>query len=73
MANCGVKNDTLLTQPFMTLSVNIDGERGLLGVALICLYDQSICLCLLYSSSGLYNNVVVLLRVEILLYRAAKL
>ena len=28
-----VKNDTLLAQPFMTLSVNIDGERGLLGVA----------------------------------------
>jgi glucose/arabinose dehydrogenase len=28
-----VKNSALLTQPFLTLTVNSDGERGLLGVA----------------------------------------
>src|SRR6188508_810996 len=28
-----VKNGALLTQPFLTVSVNAEGERGLLGVA----------------------------------------
>src|SRR5690242_4826659 len=28
-----VKNNALLPQPFLTLSVNSEGERGLLGVA----------------------------------------
>src|SRR3954463_16706802 len=28
-----VKNGALLTQPFLTVSVNADGERGLLGIA----------------------------------------
>lgn len=53
-----LKHDTLLSQPFITLNVNIDGERGLLGV--VCDPDfatnQYIYLC--YSvPTGEFNRV----------------
>ncbi|MBK6840360.1 MAG: PQQ-dependent sugar dehydrogenase [Bacteroidetes bacterium] len=53
-----VKNDTLLAQPFIALNVNIDGERGLLGV--VCdpnfAVNQYIYLC--YSvPNGAFNRV----------------
>ena len=53
-----VKDDTLLAQPFIALNVNIDGERGLLGV--VCdpnfAVNQYIYLC--YSvPNGAFNRV----------------
>lgn len=53
-----VKNDTLLTRPFMTLNVNIDGERGLLGVAFDPNFTTNQYVYVCYTvASGLYNNV----------------
>lgn len=53
-----VKNDTLLAQPFMTLAVNIDGERGLLGVAFDPAFTTNQYVYVCYTvPSGLYNNV----------------
>ncbi len=53
-----VKNDTLLAQPFITLSVNIDGERGLLGVAVDPDFSVNQYIYLCYTvPSGLYNVV----------------
>lgn len=53
-----VKNDTLLSQPFISLNVNIDGERGLLGVAIDPLFLTNHYIYLCYTvSSGLFNRV----------------
>ncbi len=53
-----VKNDTLLTQPFLSLSVNIDGERGLLGVALDPNFASNQYIYVCYTiASGLFNRV----------------
>ncbi len=53
-----LKNDTLLTQPFMTLNVNTDGERGLLGVAFDPNFTVNQYIYVCYTvASGLYNNV----------------
>lgn len=53
-----VKNDTLLSQPFLSLSVNTDGERGLLGVAVDPNFSLNQYVYVCYTiSSGLFNRV----------------
>jgi glucose/arabinose dehydrogenase len=53
-----VKHDTLLTRPFVTLSVNTNGERGLLGVAVDpdFVNNQYIYLCYTIAN-GSFNRV----------------
>ncbi len=53
-----VKNDTLLTQPFLSVSVNTDGERGLLGVAVDPNFavNQYVYICYTVAS-GLFNRI----------------
>lgn len=53
-----VKHDTLLAQPFITLNVNVDGERGLLGVAVDpdFVNNQYVYLCYTVAS-GAFNRV----------------
>lgn len=53
-----VKNGTLLSRPFITLSVNTDGERGLLGVAVDPDFTNNNFIYLCYSvPSGSYNRI----------------
>lgn len=53
-----VKNDTLLARPFISLNVNIDGERGLLGVAFDPSFATNQYVYLCYTvASGLFNRV----------------
>jgi glucose/arabinose dehydrogenase len=53
-----VKNDTLLSQPMLSLSVNIDGERGLLGVAIDPNFNANNYIYVCYTiASGAFNRV----------------
>lgn len=54
-----VKNGALLTQPFLTLSVNSSGERGLLGVAFDPQFASNGYVYVYYttSSSPIHNRV----------------
>ena len=42
-----IRNGALLATPFLTVSVNSSGERGLLGIAFDC--GESVCLCVLHN------------------------
>ena len=53
-----VKNGTMLTRPFITLSVNTNGERGLLGIALDPSFPSNHYIYLCYTvAAGTYNRV----------------
>ncbi len=53
-----VKNDTLLSQPMLSLSVNTDGERGLLGVAVDPNFNSNNYVYVCYTiASGAFNRV----------------
>ena len=54
-----VKNGTLLTQPFLTLSVNSSGERGLLGIAFDPDFESNSYIYVYYTtaSSPVHNRV----------------
>lgn len=54
-----IKNGTLLSQPFMTLSVNSSGERGLLGVAFDPNFESNSYIYVYYTtaSSPIHNRV----------------
>lgn len=54
-----VQNGTLLTTPFITLSVEDDGERGLLGVAIDPNFATNRYLYLYYTTaeSGIHNRI----------------
>src|SRR5437773_8368355 len=51
-----IKNGVLLTQPFITLSVNSSGERGLLGIAFDPGFSSNHYLYLYYTLSSGANN-----------------
>ena len=51
-----VKNGTVLTQPFVTLSVNSSGERGLLGIAFDPSFATNNFIYLYYTLSSAANN-----------------
>jgi glucose/arabinose dehydrogenase len=55
-----IKNDTLLSTPFVTMSVNSSGERGLLGVAIDPEYDTNRFIYIYHTTSGspIHNRVV---------------
>ncbi|MBB6096251.1 glucose/arabinose dehydrogenase [Povalibacter uvarum] len=54
-----IRNGALLTQPFLTLSVNSSGERGLLGVAFDPNFESNSYIYVYYttSSSPVHNRV----------------
>ncbi|MEO8018019.1 MAG: PQQ-dependent sugar dehydrogenase, partial [Pseudomonadota bacterium] len=54
-----IKNNVLLAQPFVTLSVNSSGERGLLGIAFDPNFDTNNFIYLYYttSTSPIHNRV----------------
>jgi len=51
-----IKNGTLLTRPFITLSVNSSGERGLLGIAFDPNFSTNNFIYLYYTLSSAANN-----------------
>ena len=51
-----IKNGILLTQPFITLSVNSSGERGLLGIAFDPNFSTNNFIYLYYTLSSAANN-----------------
>lgn len=51
-----IKNGTLLSQPFVTLSVNASGERGLLGIAFDPAFNTNHYIYLYYTASSAANN-----------------
>jgi glucose/arabinose dehydrogenase len=53
-----IKNGTLLTKPFITLSVNSSGERGLLGIAFDPAFNSNHYIYLYYTLSSGANNRV---------------
>ncbi|MBY0427391.1 MAG: PQQ-dependent sugar dehydrogenase, partial [Cytophagales bacterium] len=53
-----IKNGGLLATPAITLSVNTDGERGLIGIAVDPQFVQNGFVYLYYSTSGVVRNRV---------------
>jgi glucose/arabinose dehydrogenase len=53
-----IKNGTLLTKPFISLSVNSSGERGLLGIAFDPAFNNNHYIYLYYTLSSGANNRV---------------
>jgi glucose/arabinose dehydrogenase len=53
-----IKNGTLLTKPFISLSVNSSGERGLLGIAFDPAFNSNHFIYLYYTLSSGANNRV---------------
>jgi|GEM_PF-1331004 len=51
-----IKNGTLLTKPFISLSVHSSGERGLLGIAFDPAFNSNHYIYLYYTVSGGANN-----------------
>jgi glucose/arabinose dehydrogenase len=51
-----IKNGTLLSQPFISLSVNSSGERGLLGIAFDPNFNSNNYIYLYYTLSSAANN-----------------
>ena len=51
-----IKNGVLLTKPFITLSVNSSGERGLLGIAFDPSFSTNNFIYLYYTLSSAANN-----------------
>lgn len=51
-----IKNGTLLTKPFITLSVNSSGERGLLGIAFDPAFGTNNFIYLYYTLATAANN-----------------
>jgi glucose/arabinose dehydrogenase len=54
-----IKNGALLSTPFITLSVDVNGERGLLGVALDPNFATNKWVYLLYTRAGALNNRII--------------
>lgn len=51
-----IKNGVLLAQPFLTLSVNASGERGLLGIAFDPAFNSNHYIYLYYTLASAANN-----------------